>query len=90
VIGAPAMAATVNVAYDRRRGKPKWSLDDFDLTKGEIVIEANGDGEFSAEPGGLRIEKAKPGFQLKVTGFLPFRDIFVELDIDQEDVAHAA
>ncbi|MCW4460826.1 hypothetical protein OK349_03845 [Sphingomonas sp. BT-65] len=89
-VGGGALAAKVAVAYDRRRGKPRWSPDDFDLTKGGIAIEAEGDGAFAAEPGGLIIEQAKPGFQVKVTGFLPSRDLFVEVDIDEEEGAHAA
>lgn len=78
------MNARISVAYDRRRGKPKWSKEDFDLTADGIAIEAQGDGVFVAEPSCLIVEGAKPGFHLKVTGFLPSRDLFVLVDIEDE------
>jgi hypothetical protein len=83
-VGSKAMNARVSVAYDRRRGKPRWSKDDFDLTADSIVIEAEGAGSYAAEPSALVIENAKPGYQVKVTGFLPSRDLFVALDMDEE------
>lgn len=88
--GGASAAATINVAYDRRRGKPKWRPEDFDLTGGHIAVEAHGDGEFVCSPGAVTIAKAKPGFQLKLTGFLPSRDLYVELAIDQPEAADVA
>lgn len=82
--GGKPMNARISVAYDRRRGKPKWSKEDFDLTAEGIEIEAKGDGEFVAEPSQLIIQNAKSGFQLKVSGFLASRDLFVAVDVEDE------
>ncbi len=82
--GDMPMNAQINVAYDRRRGKPKWSKEDFDFTTDAITIEAQGDGAFSADPSSLTIQNAKPGYQLKATGFLPSRDLFVSVDVENE------
>lgn len=76
--------ARLTVAYDRRRGKPKWSKEDFDLTATGITIEANGDGAFVAEPSALSIQDARIGYHVKVTGFLSSRDLFVALDFEEE------
>jgi len=83
--GGPAPpAATVSVAYDRRRGRPRWNEADFDLTNGTIKIETEGEGRCEARPDSLVIRDAKPGFNLKVTGFLPTRDLFVRLAVLEE------
>jgi len=88
--GAAPPDARVFVAYDRRRGRPRWNEADFDLTNGHITIEADGDGECEPLPDGLVIRAAKPGFNLKVTGFLPTRDLFVRLAVLEEEAAHGA
>lgn len=81
--GEDALDGAISVAYDRRRGKPKWRQEDFDLTSSEMEIATKGEGEVIAEPSRIIIRGAKPGFQLKVTGFLASRDLFVAIDIDE-------
>lgn len=70
----------VSLCYDTRHGRPKWDPADFSFGDGRISLEQMGKGDVftSDECGEIRITDAEPGFELRVIGFDPRRDLLVE------------
>lgn len=72
--------ARVWVAYNVRRGKPKWNQADFRLDEDNIDIDITGEGVVERYPDHFVVRDAQPGFAAKVTGFVPTRDLRVNVE----------
>ncbi|MCZ8172977.1 MAG: hypothetical protein O9272_14685, partial [Brevundimonas sp.] len=81
----PTADFVVTAVYDVRRGKPKWSIADFDMNDKPIKVKAVGTGTYEVLPDKIRVQGAEPGFQLTVTGFDRNRDLKVRADLENQD-----
>lgn len=76
----------VSAIYDVRRGKPKWSKADFDMTMEPVTVKTAGIGTAVKHPDVISVKDAKPGFELTVSGFDPNRDLKVRAEMEAQDV----
>lgn len=77
--GRKAGEFLIELMYDVRHGTPKWNPADFALDDGSIQLIPSGQGRYDLTSGAgkLRIFDASPGFELKVVGFDPRRDLLI-------------
>lgn len=82
----PATLA-IAVAYDRRRGSPlkKYSPDDFALNKAPISVECEGAEITHQQRNELKLRVVHSNFRVSVTGFDENRDLYVDVDPQDED-----
>lgn len=76
----------VSAVYDVRRGKPRWSPEDFDLAGKAIKVAPSGKASVERRSDLLAISEAEPGFVVSVTGFDPNRDLRVKTEMEGQDV----
>lgn len=79
---SPRANFRIEVRYDVRRGAPSWDALDFDFAdRDSIRLTEKGDGvlDVEMEPGALWLKDVEAGYELKVKGFDPRRDLLVNV-----------